>query len=196
MKLMSHIESVDELVETLVQTEPRDYVAIAQMLDIPSGDLKEYAFWKDKGYTRNCIERTENFELLLLCWNPGDSTPIHCHGEQRCWVYQVTGKMEEVLYKENAEDELVKDIERTLEPGDICYMDDSIGYHTLHNISDKKCMSLHLYAKPIDSCTYYSKKSEGFIPKEMYYHSFKGELVDNPKRKSKGKTVHRSIKQN
>ncbi|MDX1462298.1 MAG: cysteine dioxygenase family protein [Marinirhabdus sp.] len=192
---MNLIASVDELVDTLVQTQSRDYVAIAQMLDIPEEDLMEYAFWKEKGYTRNCIERTENFELLLLCWNPGDSTPIHCHGEQRCWVYQVNGEMKEVLYSENSDDELVKNKERILASGDIGYMDDSIGYHTLHNISDKKCMSLHLYAKPINTCTYYSKKKEAFVPKEMRYYSYKGELVDHPKRKSKSDAIQRRIKQ-
>lgn len=174
---MSYIQSVSDLVEILKKSEPKDYVNIARLLDIPTAEFDEYAYWKEKGYTRNCIERSDEFELLLLCWNPGDYTPIHCHGEQRCWVYLVSGQMKEVIYKEGLNQEVIPDLHRELKSGDSCYMDDSIGYHTIHNNTDSKAMSLHLYAKPIDSCTYYDEKVDGFLSKEMSYHSYKGELV-------------------
>lgn len=177
---MNCIESVDELVEALKSSTPNDYVAIANRLDIPATEFMQYAFWKQKGYTRNCIERTADFELLLLCWNPGDTTPIHCHGEQRCWVYQVSGQLEEVVYSEKTPKGFIPNIQKEVKAGDVSYMDDSLGYHTLCNNSDSKSISLHLYAKPIDSCTYFDKNANNFVGKQMFYHSFKGELVRVP----------------
>ncbi len=191
---MNCIESVEELVETLKRSKKEDYVAIARLLDIPAADLMDYAYWKEEGYTRNCIERTDDFELLLLCWNPGDSTPIHCHGEQRCWVYQVSGRMKEVIYKENEDNNINPDSERRLKSGDICYMDDSLGYHTLHNNSDARSMSLHLYARPIDTCTYYDEEVEEFVPTDMHYHSYKGELVNDRKLETREERLTRLTK--
>ena len=191
---MNRIGTVNELVETLNRSETEDYVSIVKYLEIPAADLMEFAFWKDGGYTRNCIERTENFELLLLCWNPGDSTPVHCHGQQRCWVYQVSGSVEEVTYKENKAGDLVPNHKRRLKSGDFSYMDDSMGYHTLENTSEAKAMSLHLYAKPIDTCTYFDNTLGMFIPKDMDYHSYKGEIVNNQKRETKGQRLARLTK--
>ena len=181
---MNCIVSVDELVATLKKSKPKDYVNIARFMDIKEAELTKYAYWNTKGYTRNCIERTDEFELLLLCWNPGDTTPIHGHGEQRCWVYQVSGSMEEVVYKENAQNEITPDRSRQLKPGDLCYMEDSMGYHTIHNNSGVRAMSLHLYAKPIDSCTCYNEDVADFIPKDMSYHSYKGTLIHNPNKET------------
>ena len=177
---MNRIESVDELVETLKSSAPNDYVAIANRLNIPAADFMQYTHWKEKGYTRNCIERTAEFELLLLCWNPGDGTPIHCHGQQRCWVFQVSGSLEEVIYTEKTQNGFIASLNKEVKAGDVCYMDDSMGYHTLRNNSDSKSISLHLYAKPIDSCTYFDKNANQFVGKDMFYHSYKGELVTIP----------------
>jgi len=191
---MYSIESVDKLVETLKKSKSKDYVSLSKSLNIPTADLMKYAFWGDKGYTRNCIERTDDFELLLLCWNPGDATPIHCHGKQRCWVYQVSGQMEEVIYIKDGQNNIIPDMNRILKSGDISYMDDSKGFHTLHNNSDSKIMSLHLYAKPIDSCTYYKEDLDRFVSKDMNYYSYKGKLVNDQKCKNEEETLSHSSK--
>jgi len=171
------ISSLKELVETLKNSEPKAYVGIADRLDIPVAELIEYTHWEDDAYTRNLIERTDNFELMLICWSPGVSTPIHCHDEQRCWVYQLSGKMEEVIYGEDTGETPVPKLRRMLKSGDVYFMEEAKGFHSLHNSTDTPSLSLHLYAKPIDSCTCYDSDSEKFVPKQMSYHSIKGELV-------------------
>ncbi len=193
---MDCIESVDELVKALKKSNPKDYNVIAKSLKIQAADLMEFAYWKEEGYARNCIERTSDFELLLLCWNPGDATPIHCHGEQRCWVYQVSGRLQEVIYKENTQNELNPIANQELKSGDIGYMEDAMGYHTLCNNSDSKSMSLHLYAKPIDSCTYYDKKVDKFVGSEMHYHSYKGKLVNHLKDQTRAEILSGVIQTN
>jgi cysteine dioxygenase len=46
-----------------------------------------------------------------------------------------------------------------------------MGFHSLENISNKKSMSLHLYAKPIRNCKVFDEDSKGFVNKEMSYHT-------------------------
>ena len=78
-----NIESLNKLLEVLPQCEGEDYYKLAKHLSIPVEDLKPYAFWSHETYTRNCVVRTDKYELLLLCWQEGQETPIHCrNGEE------------------------------------------------------------------------------------------------------------------
>ena len=95
---MKRIESIGELINELNANEPEAFVKIARRMSIPVSDFRRYAFWKPNDYTRNCIERTSKYELILLCWAPGCETSIHGHNEQRCWVHQVEGSMVETRY--------------------------------------------------------------------------------------------------
>lgn len=188
---MNPIGTVNELVDALHNSAPDDYRTIAKFIDIPAADFMAFAHWADEGYTRNCIELTEDFELILLCWNPGDVTPVHCHGQQRCWVRQVSGKLEEVIYQKNRSGKLGELRRHELQSGGLSYMDDAMGYHSLQNNSDAMAMSLHLYAKPIESCTYYNDELDRFIPKDLEYHSFKGELLNTGKPFNREKVLGR-----
>ena len=48
-------------------------------------------------------------------------------------------------------------------------MKDFMGFHSLENLSDKKSMSLHLYAKPIRACRIFDEESNTFVHKELEY---------------------------
>lgn len=173
---MNRIESLNELIETLEDCEPEDYVKLAKHMSIPKSDFEKYAHWKPDGYCRNCIERTDTYELVLICWNPGDETPKHGHSDQRCWVYQVEGKINEVRYKVSESGSLEACNELELSPGRLTYMEDSMGYHSLKNHSNDRSMTLHLYISPIDSCKVFDATEESFIVKELKYDSYKGVL--------------------
>jgi len=173
---MNCIGSLDELIETLNDCEPEDYIKLAKHMNLPTSDFEAYAHWKEDGYARNCIERTDNYELILICWNPRDETPKHGHADQRCWVYQVEGVTEEIRYRADAAGSLVECNKMELTKGRLTYMDDAMGYHTLANHSEEKSMTLHLYISPIDSCEVYDAKADSFCVKELTYDSFKGVL--------------------
>ena len=49
-------------------------------------DWRRYAHFADDHYTRNLVIRTEVFDLMLLCWDRGQQSPIHNHEGQRCWM--------------------------------------------------------------------------------------------------------------
>ena len=141
-------------------------------MDLPIGDFRRYSFWKDKCYTRNCIVKTEGYELLLLCWEEGQSTAIHCHGGEECWVYTLKGMMEERRYEDK--DELVEIDHEIMAERSISYMNDQLGFHSLRNIAKGRSITLHLYAAPVESCGVYDQKSRTFVQKKLSYSSLNG----------------------
>ena len=173
--MLNRISNLDSLIEQLSNGSKEEYKAIGVTLDLPLSELLPYTFWSDKHYTRNCIDKTNDFELILLCWEPGQETSVHCHGGEECWVYMIDGELEESHYKyEN--DILEKVNTDKLLSGAKSFMSDEIGYHKLVNNTSNRAISLHLYMDPINTCTVYDENLKRFKPITLAYHSYKGSL--------------------
>ena len=172
---MKVINKLSELIIELNNSTKDEYAAIGARIEIPLEQLKPYSHWNSEFYARNCIERTEHFELILLCWEAEQETPVHCHGGEECWVYVMDGKLEETHFQyEN--DELITESIEVLSKGEKSFMCDDLGYHKLENTGGKRSISLHLYMDPIDTCTRFDEKSHNFEPVDLSYYSYKGEL--------------------
>jgi cysteine dioxygenase len=169
------IKSLNQLLNNLKTTTKTEYKSIGATLKIPLEDIRPYAFWSTNHYTRNCIIREANYELILLCWEPGQETPVHCHGGEECWVYIIDGQIEETHFQFDG-DELTSESMTKLESGQKSFMDDQIGYHKLVNKTNSRAMSLHLYMDTIDTCTVYDKDLNEFVPRALHYFSYEGIL--------------------
>ena len=170
-KVPSNIQSINDLVTALSEGERTTYNQIIRSIEIPVVEFENFCSWSSEHYTRNCVFENEKFELILLCWEPGQKTPIHDHGGEECWVKAVQGEFEEVIYKlgDNNELKLIKSgISKT---NDITYMIDFIGFHSLQNISTERSMSLHLYAKPIKTCNSYDEVTGELVNRELVYNT-------------------------
>lgn len=162
------ITNLSQLIDTLKRSTKEEYRSKDIILDLPLEEILPYAQWSTKRYTRNCIIREKDFELILLCWLPGQKTEVHCHGGEECWVYMVDGNITETRYVyEN--DELITERTEVLRSGEISYMTDQMGYHSLDNHTTKKTMSLHLYMNPIDDCTVFNREKNVFEAKSLNY---------------------------
>jgi cysteine dioxygenase len=176
---MNPITSVKELTEILDGIEKEDLSKVMKSINIASTEFDPFATWKEQCYTRNCLARSDKYELILLCWDVNAKAPIHGHGGENCWVYQIKGTVEEIRYiEENGN--LIEKKRLKLIPGKLTYMNDQMGYHAISNISDQKSMTLHIYARPIDSCKVFNDHKDCFEIKEMTYHTFKGDEVLSP----------------
>jgi len=172
---MDTITSLNRLTEVLQQSNAEDYVKIAKNMSIPVSDFTQYAYWKEDGYARNCIIKTAAFELILICWKEGDSTPIHGHNNQKCWVYLVDGNMTEIRYQKDDQENLTECNKMQISAGNLTYMHDNMGYHLLKNALEKKAMTLHLYMKPVESCEVFNPNKNCFETKELCFDTVDGE---------------------
>ena len=90
-------------------------------------------------------------------------------GGEECWVKIIDGECRENIYEVNEVGDL-KNVRSTVaKTNDITYMIDFMGYHNLENLSNKRSMSLHLYAKPIRNCKVYDETSKTFVKKDLVY---------------------------
>ena len=169
---MKTIDSLTEFIKRLDESELESFPKIIKSLAIPFSEFEKYATWNNDRYTSNCIVRTDAFELILLCWNKKQGTPIHEHGGQKCWVYQVNGEVTECRYQKNEIGELSETSKKKLTAGNLTYMDNEMGYHTLKNLDNQRSMTLHIYVSPIDTCEVFCDEQEAFVTKELVYDSF------------------------
>ena len=170
------INNLSELITELNNSTKDEYAAIGARLKIPTEQLKLYSHWNPEFYARNCIKRTDHYELILLCWETAQETPVHCHGGEECWVYVMDGELKETHYQYENE-ELVTESVELLGKGEKSFMCDDLGYHKLENVSEQRSMSLHLYMDPIDTCTRFDEISHNFEPVDLSYYSYKGKLA-------------------
>lgn len=169
---MKSITTLSQLLVALEKCSESEYKSVVTKMQIPKHEFTEYTHWSAERYTRNCIVRNDSYELILLCWEPGQETPIHCHNEQECWVYMIDGSMSEKHYEFPKEGCPEAKEYFELDDEDHSYMNDDIGLHSLHNTSGKRVMTLHLYAKPIDKCSYFNPETGAFETVELSYHSY------------------------
>ena len=55
--------------------------------------ITPYFFWSERCYTRNLIYKDARFELMAICWEKGQTSRVHNHAEQRCWMTVPLGKL-------------------------------------------------------------------------------------------------------
>lgn len=161
--------TLNDLISALSEEERTTYHAILQSCSLPASEYKNHASWSNDCYTRNCIAENDQFELVLLCWEPGQFTPIHDHGGEECWVKVIEGEFEETIYQPNNSGEFKQTSSTIAVEGDITYMIDFMGYHRLKNVSKKRGLSLHLYAKPIKTCNVYDEDTKQTFSKDLSY---------------------------
>ncbi|WP_431137247.1 cysteine dioxygenase [Psychroserpens mesophilus] len=170
---MKSPENIQELLQLLSESSNTHYHSILNNFDFNAIDFKAFESWSSEKYTRNCMYKDAQFELILLCWNEGQETSIHDHNGEDCWVYVLEGEMEEVFYSTDNFNNLREEGSQSLAPHQLSFMNDGIGFHKLRNHFKGKSVSLHLYAKPIDQCRFYCETSEQFIERKLNYDTFK-----------------------
>ncbi|QHI38431.1 Cysteine dioxygenase [Kordia antarctica] len=168
----ANLQSLNDLITALCEEERTNYDNIIRSANLPNGDFTDYSSWSDECYARNCIIENEEFELILLCWEAGQKTAIHDHGGEECWVKIIQGEFKETRYEKDETGALISTSSLISKANNVTYMIDFMGYHCLENISKKRSMSLHLYAKPIRNCNVFDEKSSQFISKNLSYDTF------------------------
>jgi len=163
------LQSLDELSSALSEVERTTFDSIIRTMKIPRSVYENRCSWSQESYTRNCIIENEKFELILLCWEKGQFTPIHDHGGEECWVKVIEGEFKETIYQKDDSGELKMIKSAISKSNEITYMIDFMGYHRLENLSNGRSMTLHLYAKPIHSCNILNEDSGKFVKKDMTY---------------------------
>eukprot|EP01098_Paradermamoeba_levis_P006953 TRINITY_DN2886_c0_g2_i1.p1 TRINITY_DN2886_c0_g2~~TRINITY_DN2886_c0_g2_i1.p1 ORF type:complete len:818 (-),score=190.86 TRINITY_DN2886_c0_g2_i1:222-2675(-) len=131
----------------------QDVTSIFSSFQFNTNEWRSYQHYSQERYVRNLVTLNDNFSLLLICWEQGQSTPIHEHGDANtCWVRVVEGQVTLELF--NKEDEAPKKT-ATLTKNE-CHHFEALGLHRSSNKGSTRAMSLHLYSPPYLNCCFKS----------------------------------------
>ena len=154
------IRTVDELVSILRKGPgSKGYLHILERVEIPMEQLAPLCTWNSRRYTRNCIERTEDFELLLICYEPGQRTSIHDYATEEAWIHPVAGSVVEERYEPAPDGSLRKVSAAKLDRDSFSYLHNGRSIHRYINTGEERAVTMNLYAKPLRTWKVYDDRS-------------------------------------
>lgn len=126
------------------------YMEILKALDIPLSEWSPFEKWSTSHYTRNCISSCEEYELLLMCWQPNQHSPIHNYSFQEGWIQVLEGELTIDTYSVDRDAKTAhKQNSITIKKGEFYYLNDDMGFHCVRNSSSEQTKSLHLHVDRI-----------------------------------------------
>lgn len=129
---------------------------VARLRVLPE-ELARYQHWSDERYTRTRFYEGDRFEILVLCWKEGQTSPIHDHANSICTMVVLEGRAVTTLFevRESADMKfggkaLVPEGTSALEPGSIT----TVYGGDIHRVgnpqgSGQRLMTIHFYLPPI-----------------------------------------------
>lgn len=132
--------------------------------------LAPYLYFCSEHYTRNLIQRTPLYDLLAICWEIGQQSPIHNHCNQSCWMAMACGRVQvhnfELIRKDPATGfcELKPDNHYVIDGGNPAEVDPGEPIHLVANARSfgSRAVTLHIYSKPYDTCEVYDLKGKRY----------------------------------
>ena len=135
-----------------------------------SEELKSYCFYKDTKYARHLVHKEKDFEILIVCWNPGQIAPIHGHEGEKCWMRIETGALQISNYNLNSVNPLSLTMIDVVK-GEVGYLDGPAEIHSVENVFNEPAVSLHIYAKPFAECDIYDLEDGLILKTKLLYDS-------------------------
>lgn len=131
-------------------------------------------------YTRNLVYLCDQFSLMVLCWGPGQATPIHSHGPRvKSWFKVMRGELELEKFKtDHASRETVSTEVLPLRRSSGLFEEDSsLRLHKVSNPSaDQPAISVHLYSPPLKELIYKESGVDCKLPVVNYGNIYENEL--------------------
>lgn len=119
-------------------------------VEISQLDLEPYIGFKEGNYWRHRVCRNEAVEMLVICWRPGQKTPIHDHNGSHGVVRVQQGLMWETIFAYDGEKGLCYDTGRECPTGTVTGAEIP-DIHQLGNpeVSGQDLITVHVYAPPL-----------------------------------------------
>ncbi len=148
-----------------------EFADLARRLDLDDAMISSHIRFRDENYARNLICRTPEFELLVLCWKPGQTSTIHDHAGSLNVTRVHAGVLTSRQFRRRgggvgidkvgaAAGELpggpVDLIDEEVLAGSGAALVDRGEIHQLANASAEQLVTVHLYAPPLSDIVVYS----------------------------------------
>ena len=173
--------AMDRLVEDLKVFAGRGFPVgdvsryLSETLIAPEA-LEPYLHRCESHYTRNLVHKDPDFEILVICWGPGQRAPIHGHEGELCFARVERGRLRFSNYALVSENPLRLEPSAAPVDGDIGFLDGPAEIHAVDNPREFEAdaASLHIYSKPYAECDIYESERGPRRRVKLAYDSIDG----------------------
>jgi cysteine dioxygenase len=156
-----------------------------QEMPVDEASLAPYLTWDRQHYTRNLIDKSDVYELLAVCWEVGQSSSVHNHRDQMCWMAAPVGRLLVenfcVRFQDLAAGKCRLEASNTVEltPENPCAVDPREPVHRVVNPrnANQRAVTLHVYSRPFDTCVVYSPEQGTCGDIRLHYNTMYGKTV-------------------
>lgn len=106
-------------------------------------NLDALKHFTDNHYARHLVFKSDNVEILVVCWRPGQGSPIHHHDNSDGLMIILDGEITNTSYPPDG-----PRITTVWRPGDVGHVPVGTS-HEVKNTSTQNVVSLHVYAPPL-----------------------------------------------
>lgn len=118
--------------------------------EVADADFRRAIAFGDKTYRRNLLHAGPAYHALVLCWRPGQRSPIHDHSGSSCAVRVLQGVATETTIAMNAQGLVYATRSRDCQVGSVLgsFDDDA---HQISNLQPPgdDLVTLHIYSPPL-----------------------------------------------
>jgi len=160
-------------------------LSLLARMPVEEGSLAPYMSWDRQHYTRNLIDKTELYELVAVCWEVGQSSSVHNHRDQNCWMAAPVGRLVvenfHVAFQDLEAGKCQLQASNTVEltAANPCAVDPLEPVHRVVNPRERgqRAVSLHVYSRPFDTCVAYSPELGTCGDIRLHYNTVFGKPV-------------------
>jgi cysteine dioxygenase len=153
---MNLVSAIEELKHRAKEMKLPDLRRFVSNLKVERSEIEPHILFTDERYARNLVYKSEDFECLVLCWRPGQRSPIHDHANSICTVYTVEGLLSSDNYRKTATGHVRADYSEDFKPGSVLSIQ-TTEIHQVSNLQDSAdLISLHFYLGPLENSFLYS----------------------------------------
>jgi cysteine dioxygenase len=147
LSLKALVQTLESLSKTPSLDQIYDWL---QAAEISAEELQPYLGFKEGNYWRHRVCRNEFAEMLVLCWRPGQRTPIHDHNGSHGGVRIQRGRLWETTFTFDALAGLQYQTACEHAPGSVTGSNVP-DIHQLGNpdVSEQDLVTIHVYAPPL-----------------------------------------------
>ncbi len=152
--------SLDEYLLMLAQSgapglSRDDFLDLTGRLRIDPALIERNVAFSTETYARNFVCRTPQFELLVLCWEPGQLTTVHDHRGSLNFIRVHRGTLTSRLFRPKPDGRgLDVAAEEELTPPAFTGVDRP-EIHQLSNLSGERLVTMHVYAPALKELQVY-----------------------------------------
>ena len=140
------VENLVKALESLGQCTPESVHGVVSECDIGIEDLEDwidYDYPVSDSYGRKMVHDGGFFEVMVMCWRPGDYSAIHDHGKAEFGAVKIFGDVEHAIFK--LEDQKFTTISRErVKSGTTLKVTPSL-IHQMGNHGESNFFTLHVY---------------------------------------------------